>query len=209
MYSDGLPPRPDRERGEPRPPRAPTTDSESNEKKQPWNRRRVAAGPDAAGPPLEWDYGDSRTQWWVGGIVLALMFLLATLKWGGFDWVSVWWLWLVLPGLAWLTSSLVRGHKISAGADWLNSRGGIVRTYELTKVTVTSHAGGYGLELADAQGGSADADFGLIQVNRDLWDLVYNGILHSVAAGAETNNLAVKRLHLEHVISIRKRSCDG
>jgi hypothetical protein len=135
------------------------------------------------------------------------MFLLATFKWGGLGWVSVWWLWLALPGLAWLTSMLVRGHKISAGADWLNCRGGIVCTYELSDITVTSHAGGHGLELKDAHGGTADADFGLIQVNRDLWDLVYNGILHSVAGGAETNKLAVKRLHLEEALAIRKRSC--
>lgn len=201
-----LPPRPDPQSGAPRPPRAPTEGAESNEKKQLLHPRRVLSGPTDAGPVLEWDYVDGRTQRWVFGILLVLLLVLATLKYGGFEWVSVWWLWIALPGLAFLASLFARGHKLSAGADWLNCRGGTVYTYQLTKVEMTSHAGGYGLELADDHGGTASADVALIQVNEDLWDLVYNGILHSVAGGAEVNRLAVERLRLADALKRRERA---
>ncbi|WP_205669027.1 hypothetical protein [Amycolatopsis suaedae] len=185
-----LPPMPDRMTGDPRPPRAPVRSSKKPGPKQPYHDKKVLPGPSDAGPPLEWDYGDRRLQLWAAATMLVLGIALAFFK-EGFDWLDNWSIWLGLVVISGLFSLLLRGHKISAGADWLNTRGGIVRTYELTEVNFDT--GPYGtpvLQLKDKHGGEADAQMTFMESNRELWDLVYNGILHSLANGATMNKRA-------------------
>ena len=42
--------------------------------------------------------------------------------------------------------------------------------------------------------------------NRDLWELVYNGMRHSVATGATMNAIARRKLQLGNTGSVRETS---
>lgn len=190
---------PDPHSGQPRPPRAPAdTKRGTPEVKQPYHSRKVLTGPEGGGPTLEWHYGDRKMQRWMAACLAVVLVAFYTIRSSGFEWVSVWYLWLyvaVIVAVGWL---LPAGHKIAAGADWLNTRGGIVKTYELTEITVRgTAAGGYHIELRDRDGGEADTALDFLYDNPDLWDLVYNGIRHSVAAGAATTPLTRRKLRLD------------
>ncbi|SFQ32474.1 hypothetical protein SAMN05421810_106130 [Amycolatopsis arida] len=202
----GLPPKPDPRTGEPRPPRAPLSGDHA-EPRQPYRERKVLQPPAGEGPALEWHYGDRRMQRWMAGIIFGGLCIIATFKRGGLAWMAEWDIWVVFMGLAAVGYIVPLGHKISAGADWLNCRGGFVKTYELTEIKVTPGGGGDPhIELFDQHGGSADTGMNLIQANQALWDLVYNGIRHSVANGATTNRLARKWLRLDDPWPPRARS---
>lgn len=194
-----LPPMPDPQTGQPRPPHAPV-DGQNREPtaKQPFRARKVLAGSEGGGPTLEWHYGDRKMQRWMAVGLAVVLIAFYTIRSEGLAWVTVWYLWAyvaVIMGLGWL---LPLGHKIAAGADWLNTRGGIVKTYELTEITVRgTAAGGYNIELRDQNGGEADTSLSFLCENRDLWDLVYNGIRHSIAAGAATTALTRRKLRLD------------
>ncbi|MCA1708285.1 MAG: hypothetical protein LC808_35420, partial [Actinobacteria bacterium] len=130
---------------------------------------------------LEW-FQTTRVDAIIPGLIMVLV-AIGYLTWRdwGFGWMSTWWLWLiVLVGLP-IFYFAIGGHHMSAGADWLNSRGSFVKTYELTSIKVSTGGGGsYYLNLEDGQGNEVSIQLGVIQQNRALWDLVYNGILHSV-----------------------------
>lgn len=69
---------------------------------------------------------------------------------------------------------------VAAGAEWVAHQTGWVRLYDLTEVRTR---GGYAkiyLCLTDTAGRKMDPSLTVLQHNRDLWDLVYNGILHSI-----------------------------
>jgi hypothetical protein len=99
-------------------------------------------------------------------------------------------MWLVvLLGII-LIHGAERRMKVSAGAEWLQRRRSWVRTYELRRVTAHSTPSGIEIRLADLGGRELSVLSDEIQRDRYMWDLVYNGIMHSViAGGAETNNL--------------------
>jgi hypothetical protein len=106
--------------------------------------------------------------------------------------MTLWWTWLLalLAAIGAYLTKLKIG--VSAGAEWLQGRHGWIRIYELTKVTTHYRGNNYWLTMHDRDGRRLELSISLIQENRDVWDLVYNGILHSViAGGAETNG----RLH--------------
>lgn len=72
-----------------------------------------------------------------------------------------------------------------------------VETYRLTKVKLGKYAGGYTLDLADWTGRKFTVNLYDIQSSPWVWDLVYNGIRHSIASGGvTTNKIAVKKLQL-------------
>jgi len=85
---------------------------------------------------------------------------------------------------------------MSAGADWYKYGRRYVKTYELTSVKVKGTPGSWALDLRDAEGRKVWTQLWRIQQNPRLWDLVYNGIRHSVCNGAETNRRALDRLQL-------------
>nr|WP_242687650.1 hypothetical protein [Actinopolyspora sp. BKK2] len=119
--------------------------------------------------------------------------------------MTTWWLWLfvVLSPVPFL---FVGGAiRISAGADWLRyGKNGFVSTYELTAVKITTGGASRHLVLEDKHGNSMDVQLTNLQMNRELWDLVYNGILHSVRGnGAETNKLARTFLDLDNPLRFR------
>jgi hypothetical protein len=100
-------------------------------------------------------------------------------------------------------------QTISAGADWVQwherenwyqlpwCKPYHLKTYRLTQIE--GHVAGvnWHLRLWDEDGRSRDCPWVELQPDRRIWDLVYNGILHSVAAGAEINSLAIDMLRLE------------
>ncbi|GAA2339774.1 hypothetical protein GCM10009854_15230 [Saccharopolyspora halophila] len=91
-----------------------------------------------------------------------------------------------------------RGTRLSAGADWpCLGKKSFIKTYELTEVNATTGGAVRYLELEDARGNKLSVQLGDLQLNRELWDLVYNGILHSVyVRRAETNQMARDFLRL-------------
>lgn len=89
---------------------------------------------------------------------------------------------------------------MSAGAEWVAlSDDAYVNTYELTTVKVHVDGAAHSIEMVDHNGRYLRPKIGSLQRNHRLWDLVYNGILHSVhVGGAETNKRARDYLRLDH-----------
>lgn len=187
--SADLPPRPDRETGEPRPPQAPVTwdgggDPETD------SRRRPKA-PRGQGPLLEW-YRDSRSyNYGLAAFAFALMLVIMTAIAGGLWWANEWVFWLIVL-FAPLMMLLGRRHWMAVGADWFASHTGWVKLYELTKVELAGSGASPSLYLTDAEGRVAHAELRRIQANSRLWDLVYNGIIHSLHTREVTVNTAAR-----------------
>ena len=207
-----LPARPDPETGLPRPPRAPWFIGSDRPYREDSNRERAPARapspPPGQGPVLAW-YRQSRS----GALIGAVMFggligaLLAITR--NIDWVKLWGVWVVLIlGMA-LMYSILRGDRFSAGAEWMASKGRWVRTYEL--VEVTAHTSGTGVYVTLKDSGGREVEYKFTDLggsDRLLFDLTYNGILHSViAGGAQTNQLLHRTLKLPYPESAR--SADG
>ena len=90
---------------------------------------------------------------------------------------------------------------MTAGADWLLMHGVCLNTYRLREIRVTTGVGTYHLVLIDTEGETIDTQVHYLQKNRRLWDLVYNGILHSIVYNsADVNRRAVEHLQLQAVI---------
>jgi hypothetical protein len=117
----------------------------------------------------------------------------------GIGWIADWKAWLlvvVLSGLAGLGTWA--SDDMEAGADWFSYGKSWVRTYELTEVKLDKAWAVDRLELTDADGREISIKIIDIQNNPDLWNLVYNGILHSVhEGGAAVNERARQRLRLD------------
>ena len=110
-----------------------------------------------------------------------------------------WFLWLVLAVTIPIYYFSLRSKRVVAGADWLQSGTRWIRTYELTKVTLKRNGTNTVLELVDQDARTLRIPWSQLQYNRELWDLVYNGILHSVFNGhAEADPGARHHLRLPH-----------
>jgi hypothetical protein len=194
-----LPPKPDRQTGEPRPPEAPVEAWAKPEKRQAPESAGVAA-PGGMGPVLE---GHRESLWGgvlTGATVSLVVAVLGSLVWQDISWVSTWWMWIIV--LIWIPVFAFgrRGATLAAGADWLRQNDRWVKTYELTKIKLGKRAGGYSLELADRDGHVFSADLYELQRKPRLWDLVYNGLLHSAARNRpDLNRLAIDMLALPNV----------
>lgn len=182
-----LPPMPDNETGQPRPPRAPL----ALEWKYPTTTEEdpsvVPAPPEGHGPALEWYYKRGVPIWYTSVLIIALLAVVYTVVTLSFSWTSTWWLWLLfflgpIYGLA-----LRRGCWCVAGANWYQHGDEYVNTYELTSVAIIQAARDT-LELKDRDGNEITPHLDDAQRNQALWDLVYNGILHSVHRGGATTN---------------------
>ena|GEM_PF-789611 len=201
-----LPPKPDPQTGEPRPPSAPLEPGNrkpDDRREQSW--KKVPAPPAGEGPILEWFY-PQRSSRMISGLLLSLLVLLTVMikDWtqgnSGFSWVGIWWMWLIILAGPFVLLVLEKG-SVSAGADWLANRKGVVKTYELVKVKVSVGSGGaaHELQIKDKYGNAASDQITHLQQNHQLWDLVYNGLIHSVHVnGAETNQRARDYLLLEY-----------
>lgn len=94
---------------------------------------------------------------------------------------SLWLALLVIPAAAVLFMN--NDRPIAAGAHWLYHKRRWIRTYELESVRIAG-----GLTANDLALGQDGKELLIrvdnLQENPALWDLVYNGIRHSVANGA-------------------------
>lgn len=111
--------------------------------------------------------------------------------------MDVWWLWLIAVVGSLVMFLAVRGKRLTAGADWFDENGAWIKTYELTSVRIIGAWGGDLLELKDEADRKVSVKLPHLLENRALWDLVYNGILHSACSGRATvTQLARERLRL-------------
>jgi len=127
----------------------------------------------------------------------------------GIDSITFWFSWVVLAVVMGVMYAILRGDCFSAGAEWMASKGKWVRTYEL--VEVTAHTSGTGVYVTLKDSGGREVEYKFTDLggsDRLLFDLTYNGILHSViAGGARTNQLLHRTLKLPYPESAR--SADG
>lgn len=194
-----LPPRPDPTTGVPRPPQAPKYSkpkkpAKERDKDRITDPSKAPQPPEGQGPVLAWYKPSQRQKWIVGGGSFFLIVIGVTLM-QGFDlrWMNFWWIWLIVLVGALLIAGTIRGSECSAGAEWFQRKGGgWVRLYELKKVTAQHRSNATHVDMEDRHGGVVMISLSDLHEDREIWDLVYNGILHSVVAGdAETNG----RLH--------------
>ncbi|WP_235871134.1 hypothetical protein [Rhodococcus spongiicola] len=114
----------------------------------------------------------------------AILLAFFTVTTGGFDWVDDWfpWIWTGLTGafMYWRTGQ----EWMAVGAVWVQEGPKWVNTYELVRIRFSVDGLRRVLRLQDASGREIHS-FSLrnVQSNPLMWDLVYNGILHSVASG--------------------------
>lgn len=149
---------------------------------------------------LEWFQPTGRNSFMAGVLLSVIIVAFGTLRDWGFGWMGVWWLWLFVVPHPIYFFFIGKRDRMAAGADWFSHIGDWVKTYELESVRVTKAWGSDDLELQDAAGRKVSVSFTDIQRNLRLWDLVYNGVLHSVCSGrATTNQLARERLVLPWV----------
>ncbi|MGH3949471.1 MAG: hypothetical protein ACRDSE_10135, partial [Pseudonocardiaceae bacterium] len=171
--------------------------------------------PFGMGPLLAWHKASrcSKLVLFLGSaaLLLAGFALLSTIQGYGLDMLTAWPVWTVVIIGAWLMTAPFTYTVLSAGADWLqldkfrfgiHTKSGFVKLYELREVHVMTGGVAFYLELADDTW-SIDRALHEWQHDRRLWDLVYNGILHSVAAGAEVDRNARGLLELDHVPELR------
>lgn len=189
-----LPPKPDATTGLPRPPRAPGFHKEDKPPKE-QDRDRVQdpskapSPPDGEGPVLEWYRSSRRNAVLTGAAAFVIMVLGLTLIRGGeIAWMQFWFVWaiLVLASLGVYASS--RATECAAGAAWLKVGKTWVRLYELTSIQARVRSNAIHIDLKDRAGREVKVSTSALQEDRDIWDLVYNGILHSVIAGHATTN---------------------
>ena len=201
-----LPPKPDPHTGEPRPPHAPFDGRRQMVDRDERARHKVPQPPEQYGPILEWYYPTRGNRWFQTLLVPGIGIALYTLMDWGFDWMRVWYLWVILVACgAGMALFVFPTNGTSAGSDWVSRKTGkILNTYQLTKAKMRAGGNGAWLDLEDSSGNVLFINQGELQRNPALWDLVYNGILHSVhRGGADTNSMAQRRLQLNNPPSIR------
>lgn len=185
--TDQLPPRPDAQTGEPRPPAAPTQHAEGYNERKP---SRVPRPPKGQSPVLEY-YRASRLSVWLTAPVPVVVIVVALVLHSGIHALGYWQIWLLLAGYFAFLIYASRSEVVTAGADWVRFRRHWVRTYELTSIRLVARgANGHDLVLEDRDGRAVGAKPYLFQANRRLWDLVHLGMRHSAANGAEVNRPA-------------------
>jgi hypothetical protein len=135
-----------------------------------------------------------------GGIIGVLMTITRNI-----DWVKQWGVWVTILLVMALMYVILRGKGYSAGAEWMANKDKWVRVYEL--VEVTAHTSGTGVYVTLKDSGGREVEYKFADLggsDRLLFDLTYNGILHSViAGGAKTNPLLHRTLKLPYPESAR------
>lgn len=113
------------------------------------------------------------------------------------DWLHFWWVWVAVGAAAVLAYFITKVENAAAGAEWVMENKTWVRTYELTKIKAYTYSNSLNLHLTDTGGRKLEINISRLQDDRRIWDLTYNGILHSVVNNrADTNQLARSALKL-------------
>lgn len=203
----GLPPRPDRLSGHPRPPQAPTERmwetapgfraKKAKEVRQARSQRHTPEPPIGQGPVLE-SLPSTRGDALAVSVVVGLICVVyLSLRDGGFGWMASLTLWIVvLLGAVLMYVVVRRDPPLAVGADWLLA-GDWVDLYQLTKIRLTVSGATHRLILQDSTGRRVRPFLLYLQHDQPLWDIVYNGVLHSVYSHpVETNRNARIKLQL-------------
>ncbi|WP_253864348.1 hypothetical protein [Prauserella halophila] len=159
----------------------------------------------AEGPMLEWFYPTRAGRMMAGASMSAILAVFGVILDGGFSWMGVWWLWILILPWPFIFLASAGSEKVYAGVDWLAlDDDAYVKTYDLATVKVHLDGAAHAIEMVDNEGRSLRPKIIRLQRNHRLWDLVYNGILHSVhVGGAETNKRARDYLLLDHPPTLR------
>lgn len=187
-----LPPCPDPQTGEPRPPAPPGVLGLTR------NSAKTTAS--AGAPPR--DKGPALTvqgeEWWAAPAAAVILSIITGVIFSlqGSHWTDdpIQW---ALIGMVFVVT-LIRewGLKLVAGADWLRVNRKWVDTYTLTRIELRGVWFGWMLRLKDSEGRRLRTYMTDLEANRELWALVYNGMLHSAFHGATVNNTAAGMLRL-------------
>nr|WP_245959023.1 hypothetical protein [Rhodococcus gordoniae] len=184
MNAADLPPMPDSITGEPRPPRAPRIYHGTEYTPLDRNPRNPPDAPEHLGPVLEWLQPTVRDRYIGAFLIAAILVVYLTVINGDFRWIHWWIMWVIIPGSSLLLFFGKGNHWTAAGATWVQWHDSWVDTYHLTRIRFSADGPSRVLRLKDAHGNKIHSfKISEIQRNPDLWDLVYNGILHSVAFG--------------------------
>jgi len=133
---------------------------------------------------LEWNQETKNGALISGLIAAVIVALVPTLETQGLSWATTWYWWpfIVLAGI--LIYIATGSSWLAAGACWLQNGKSWVDTYELTHIAVKASGVNMMLRLEDSTGRKIGSlKLKDVQRNQKLWDLVYNGILHSVVTG--------------------------
>ena len=184
FHSTGqLPPRPDENTGHPRPPRAPRKFHGKHTTPTGEHPHKTPEPPDQQGLRLEW-YRESPLGAFLSGILAAVIVATVGALISGPDLINQWYLWplpVITGALIYFTS---RKGWVAAGARWLQHKSSWVDTYDLVEVAIGANGANQVLKLTDSAGRRIQTlPLRDVQENADLWDLVYNGILHSTVNG--------------------------
>ena len=192
-------PLPDAETGLPRPPKAYVRDVPRRVRRRAERLASYPPAPQGQGPVLEWDQPPVTDSYKAGVLMAVLVAVFLCVRDGGVGWMATWWLWIFvfLPvPVYWLYG---RAKGISAGARWFASGSAYVDLYRLTSIRLENSGGGLSrsLYLVDSAGSEVGVSLYRAQRNQALWDLVYNGIVHSMRHNrASANEQAVDQLRL-------------
>lgn len=177
-----LPQKPDPETGQPRPPRAPRVAKKEVPTPRDQTVRKHPTEPAEHGPRLEWC--QQTTFGAVSNGAFAAAFMVAVgLLFAGPDAVTFWFAWPIYIVTGALVAFTMRQEWLAAGATWFQHKQSWVNTYELVEVKIGAASASQTLKLTDQAGQYTEAKLRDVQENPDLWDLVYNGILHSAVSG--------------------------
>ncbi len=183
MNATDLPPLPDAVNGEPRPPRAPRIHHVTEYTPADRHPRKPPKTPEHLGPVLEWLQPTVRDRYIGAFLIAAILVVYLTVINGDFRWIHWWIMWVIIPGSS-LLLFFGKGNHWTAAAPPGSNGTTAVDTYHLTRIRFSADGPSRVLRLKDAHGNKIQSfKISEIQRNPDLWDLVYNGILHSVASG--------------------------
>ena len=195
MYSSetDLPPRPDPQTGEPRPPQPPRVLGLSRDSAK--TTASAGAPPTGRGPALA-VHGD---EWWSAPVAALVLSIITAIifSFESDDWfVDPFSLGLVVLVFV-VTLAREWKVKIVGGADWLRVNNNWVDTYRLTHIELRGLWFGWMLRLKDSDGRRVRTYMSDLEANPELWALAYNGMLHSAYNGAHVNNMAAGILRLK------------
>ena len=150
--------------------------------------------PPEMGPPLEWCEESKKYPLERAIILVCFCLLSSTFIYRGFDWVYEWFPWTFTLALSVLYYLDKKKDRVLAGAQWVQERDKWVSTYELTRVRFTTVGYNRAAKLVDIHGNELVIVLRHTQMNPKLWDLVYNGIVYSVATGNCDISKAARRI---------------
>lgn len=208
--TEQLPPRPDPETGRPFPPTAPA-----------WKEldREPHSVPDSAEPPegcgAVLAYWSDTWKTWLVRVLAAVGFtflaaIAVPILYGDpiFEMFTVWQVWVIAGPIALLMAAPRETQRQLAGADWVEfqtnkvwgkKHSAVLRFYDLVSIELESSGVMLFVTLKDKYGAKISRPLYRLQFDRGIWDLLYNGILHSIKDGADYNHAVIDKLELRSV----------